>query len=181
MAGCSQSDSTRPAAVATTQPQPISPQMVDILKLLAKGHQDKTQLAFVAQFRGLLPEVSSFNNYMSQSQGDLLNQLRLWARSHHIGLTIEDQPGSLVIAADSMQEDEDGDKLLNASNADFQRLYLVMMYMDYDLQIQLDKVALQQVHAMGDPRLQAYLNSALAINQKSQDRIWSLMHLYNLP
>ena len=79
--GCSNSAPDR-----AVMRQELNPAVPPLLRSLAKGHRDKTQLAFLADFKGLSKSVSRFNSYMSSSQGKLLKQLKAWAQKHGVNL-----------------------------------------------------------------------------------------------
>ncbi len=173
LAGCSNAPPQR----AVLQ-QPPNPMVLQILGSLAKGHKDKTQLAILADFKGLSKSVSRFNSYMSSSQGNLLKQLRAWAQKHAVKLHYRYRPG-LYGKAQKIISDDEGSLLLHSNSADFQKRYLVMMYMDYAWQLAMDKAAQQQArkdHA--GPGLLQYLHNAIAVNKQSIAALWKLLERY---
>jgi predicted outer membrane protein len=174
LTGCS--SSAPPRAVIQ---QPLNPAVLQILRSLAKGHQDKTQLAFLADFKGLSKSVGQFNSYMSRSQGKLLNQLKAWAQKHHVTLHYFYRPG-LYGKAQKIIADNEGSLLLHSNAADFQKRYLIMMYMDYSWQLAMDQAASTQAqrdHA--GPGLLKYLRDATAVNKQSLADLWKLLEHYH--
>lgn len=174
-AGCSSS----PPPGANLAPQPLNPAVLQILRSLARGHKDKTQMAFLADFKGLSAPVGKFNSYMSGSQGRLLQQLKSWAQKHHVQLHYFYRPG-LYGHAQKIISDDEGSLLLHSNAADFQKRYLIMMYMDYSWQFALDKAA--QKRARKDhtgPGLMLYLRNAIAVNKQSLADLWKLLEQYH--
>lgn len=174
LAGCSNTAPER-----TVIRQPLNPAVLQILRSLAKGHQDKTQLAFLADFKGLSKSAGAFNSYMSASQGKLLDQLKAWARKHQVKLQYFYRPG-LFGKAQKIIADDEGSMLLHSNSADFQKRYLIMMYMDYSWQLAMDKAAGQQAridHA--GPGLMQYLHDATAVNRQSLADLWKLLEHYH--
>ncbi|NNM85684.1 MAG: hypothetical protein HKL96_08015 [Phycisphaerales bacterium] len=173
--GCSQ----QPRAVAPLGHgwTPLGPGMRAALAYLAKGHSDKTKLAFLANFKGLASPVAKFNTYMDASQGKLLGQLKAWASRHHISLTLKPGPGPLA-AAERSQESADGDVLLHGDSAVFQHFYLIYMYLDFDYTVQIDAVLLRQIRAPGHPELAAYLLAAKKVNAHCLEMIRHLLKQY---
>ena len=173
LAGCSNS---APARVSIRQP--LNPAVLQILRSLAKGHNDKTQLAFLADFKGLSTSVGRFNSYMSGSQGKLLKQLKAWAHKHHVKLHYFYRPG-LYGKAQKIIADDQGSLLLHSNSADFQKRYLIMMYMDYSWQLAMDKAAQKQARKnQAGPGLRQYLNNAIAVNKQSLSDLWKLLERY---
>ena len=171
--GCSTSAPRRPV-----MQQPLNPAVLQVLRSLAKGHRDKTQLAFLADFKGLSKSVSRFNSYMSSSQGKLLKQLKAWATKHRVKLHYFYRPG-LYGKAQKIIADNEGSMLLHSNAADFQKRYLVMMYMDYSWQFAMDKAAQQQARKnQAGPRLLRYLDNAVAVNKQSLADLWKLLERY---
>ncbi len=171
--GCSTSAPRRPV-----MQQPLNPAVLQILRSLAKGHKDKTQLAFLADFKGLSKSVSRFNSYMSKSQGKLLKQLQAWAKKHRVKLHYFYRPG-LYGKAQKIIADDEGSLLLHSNAADFQKRYLVMMYMDYSWQFAMDKAAQKQARKnQAGPGLLQYLNNAVAVNKQSLADLWKLLERY---
>jgi hypothetical protein len=174
-AGCSSS----PPPGSNLAPQPLNPAVLQILRSLAKGHKDKTQLAFLADFKGLSATVGKFNRYMSDSQGKLLRQLKSWAERHHVQLHYFYRPG-LYGKAQKIIADDEGSLLLHSNAADFQKRYLIMMYMDYSWQFAMDKAVQKQArrnHA--GPGLMLYLHNAIAVNKQSLADLWKLLEQYH--
>ncbi len=157
----------------------LNPALLQILCSLAKGHKNKTQLAFLADFKGLCAPVKKFNRYMSSSQGQLLRQLKAWAEKHHVKLHYVYRPGLFGQAQKIINHDEGG-LLLHSNAADFQKRYLIMMYMDYSWQLAMDKAAHKQArtHHAG-PGLMAYLDHATAVNKQSLTDLWQLLQHYH--
>ncbi|MHB1766530.1 MAG: hypothetical protein ACYCUV_01610 [Phycisphaerae bacterium] len=173
LAGCSNS---APARVSIRQP--LNPAVLQILRSLAKGHRDKTQLAFLADFKGLSTSVGRFNSYMSGSQGKLLKQLKAWAHKHHVKLHYFYRPG-LYGKAQKIIADDEGSLLLHSNAADFQKRYLIMMYMDYSWQFAMDKAAQKQaLHDHAGPGLMQYLHNAIDVNKQSLADLWKLLEHY---
>ncbi len=174
-AGCGISAPSRPAPAQ----QVLNPAVLQILRSLAKGHKDKTQLAFLAKFKGLTPAVRKFNGYMSDSQAKLLKQLKAWAGRHRVHLHYFYRP-ALFGKAQKIIADDEGGLLLHSNAADFQKRYLVMMYMDYSWQLAMTKAAQKQAlrdHA--GPGLMSYLNNALAVDKQSLTDLWNLLKQYH--
>lgn len=172
--GCSNSAPPRPA-----MRQPLNPAVLQILRSLAKGHKDKTQLAFLADFKGLSKSVSRFNSYMSSSQGKLLKELKAWATKHGVKLHYFYRPG-LFGKAQKIIADDQGSLLLHSNSADFQKRYLIMMYMDYSWQLAMDKAAQKQARKnQAGPGLRQYLNNAIAVNKQSLSDLWKLLERYH--
>ena len=152
--------------------------IMQILPSLAKGHKDKTQLAFLADFKGLSPAADKFNSYMSSSQGKLLDELASWAQRHNVKLDYKHRPGLFGKAQQIISSDEGG-KLLHSNSADFQRLYLVMMYMDFAWQLAMDHAAEKAAgSAHAGPGLKSYLQNAIRVNRLSMDKLWKLLLQY---
>ena len=171
--GCSNSAPDR-----VVMRQELNPTVLQILRSLAKGHKDKTQLAFLADFKGLSKSVSRFNSYMSSSQGRLLKQLKAWAQKHGVKLHYSYRPG-LYGKAQKIISDNEGSMLLHSNAADFQKRYLVMMYMDYSWQFAMDKAAQQQARkSQAGPGLLRYLDNAVAVNKQSLADLWKLLERY---
>ena len=173
--GCSQ----QPPAVAPRSLgwTPLGPGVRAALAYLAKGHSDKTKLAFLADFKGLAGPVAKFNTYMNASQSKLLGQLKAWASRHHISLALKPGAGPLA-AAERAQESADGDVLLHGNSAVFQHFYLIYMYLDFDNTVQIDAVLLRQIHAREHPQLAAYLLAAKKVNAHSLEMIRQLLLQY---
>ncbi len=173
VSGCSDSAPRQPV-----MEQPLNPAVLQILRSLAKGHKDKTQLAFLADFKGLSKSVSRFNSYMSHSQGKLLKELKAWARKHRVKLHYFYRPG-LYGKAQKIIADDEGSLLLHSNAADFQKRYLVMMYMDYSWQFAMDKAAQKQAQKnQAGPGLLHYLHNAIAVNKQSLADLWKLLERY---
>ena len=171
--GCSNAPPRR-AAIQ----QPLNPAVLQILRSLAKGHKDKTQLAFLADFKGLSKSVGRFNSYMSNSQGKLLKELKAWAQTHGVKLHYFYRPG-LFGKAQKIIADDEGTLLLHSDAADFQKRYLVMMYMDYSWQFAMDKAAQKQAQKnQAGPGLLHYLHNAIAVNKQSLADLWKLLERY---
>lgn len=176
-ASCAQSPALRP--VATVPPGHISP--VDRVVLarylpdLAKAHRNKTQLAFLARFKGLSAPVAKFNAAMDRQQGRLLGQLQAWAGRHHFNLQYH-VPKSVRGDALRGQTQVDSHLLLMAGDSEFQHMYLVLMYTDFTWQVSLDRAMLPYATNHG---LKAYLLSALAINRASRRQIVKLLAQYH--
>ena len=150
-----------------------------LLPSLAKAHKDKTQLAFLADFKGLTSPVKAFNSYMSKSQGKLLAELKTWAGHHAVSLTYHRRP-ALFGKAQGIIADDEGGLLLHSNSVDFQKRYLVMMYMDYSWQLALDKAAAKEARAARvGPGLSQYLHNALAVNTDSINKLWVLLQRYH--
>ncbi len=174
LSGCGVTAPQHPAL----QGRVLNPAVLQILRSLARGHKDKTQLAFLADFKGLTKSVQHFNSYMSGSQGKLLKELKSWAYQHHVKLHYYYRPG-LYGKAQKIIADDEGSMLLHSNAADFQKRYLVMMYMDYSWQFAMDKAALRQ--ALADhcgPGLMRYLHNAAAVNKQSLTDLWTLLERY---
>ncbi|MGC8624229.1 MAG: hypothetical protein ACP5VQ_03050 [Phycisphaerae bacterium] len=175
LAGCSGLATPRTEVI----PQPLNPELLQILGSLAKGSKDKTQMAFLADFKGLSAPVGKFNSYMSTSQGQLLTRLKKWADKHHVKLHYFYRPG-LYGKAQKIIANDEGALLLHSNAADFQKRYLIMMYMDYSWQLAMDKAAQKQArmnHA--GPGLMEYLHNAIAINKRSLADLWQLLEQYH--
>ncbi len=150
-----------------------------LLPSLAKAHKDKTQLAFLADFKGLAVPVKAFNSYMSKTQGKLLAELKSWAGRHAVSLTYRRRP-ALFGKAQGIIADDEGGLLLHSNSADFQKRYLVMMYMDYSWQLALDKAAEKEAKAArAGPGLSRYLRNAIAVNTDSINKLWALLKNYH--
>lgn len=176
--GCA---SVAPPAIPLKQTAPNAAmyRIYALLPSLAKAHKDKTQLAFLADFKGLSAPVKAFNSYMSGSQGKLLGELKTWARHHAVRLTYHRRP-ALFGKAQGIIADDEGGLLLHSNSADFQRRYLVMMYMDYSWQLALDKAAIKEAKAAeAGPGLLGYLHNALAVNTESINKLWVLLQRYH--
>ena len=174
LAGCT---SNAPPGIPLVQ-RPVNPLVLRVLCSLAKGHKDKMQLAFLADFKGLTKSVGHFNSYMSSSQGKLLKELKSWADRHHFRLQYQRRTG-LFGEAQKIIADDEGGLLLHSNAADFQKRYLVMMYMDYSWQFAMDKAAIKQAkvdHA--GPGLMLYLHNAIAVNKRSLADLWKLLKQY---
>ena len=176
LVGCSQSPPRPPKGPAASAH--ISPVdravLARFLPSLARAHRDKTQLAFLARFKGLSPPVAKFNQQMALQQGRLLRQLQTWADRHHLNLKY-DYPKSVRGAALRVQAGVDGHSLLAAGEPKFQRLYLVFMYSDFSWQVALDKSLMRYATNHG---LKRYLINALAINRSSMEQIEKLLGQY---
>jgi hypothetical protein len=175
LSGCSGSASPPPSLHGKV----LNPVELQILRSLAKGHKDKTQLAFLADFKGLTKPVGAFNSYMSSSQGKLLRELKLWAHHHQVKLNYDYRPG-LFGKAQKIIADDEGSLLLHSNAADFQRRYLMMMYMDFSWQLAMDKAALRQAQTdHSGPGLMRYLHNAMAVNKQSLTDLWMLLKRYH--
>ncbi len=173
-AGCSQSPSLPPATFTAH----ISPAdrvvLARFLPGLAKAHRDKTQLSFLARFKGLSAPVAKFNVSMARRQGRLLRQLQTWARKHHFSLQYH-YPKSVRGAALRVQTNIEGHLLLTAGEPKFQRMYLVLMYADFSSQVSMDMAMMKYATDRG---LRSYLVQALAVNRTSLQQISSLLKRY---
>lgn len=149
----------------------VAPELAAVLGNLAQASSNKCQLSFLAGFKGLSPGAARFNQYMAKSQKTLLNELQNWAHTHHLVLRPHRRRGLFAVAA-KIQNSSDAHALLSTSGAQFERLYLLLMYTDYSWQIQLDKAALRFTTP---PVPIAYLEHALAVNRRSRSLILQLL------
>ena len=177
--GCA-SQTMPPIPLKQGAPNAAMRQIMRLLPSLARGHKDKTQLAFLADFKGLSPAADKFNSYMSRSQGKLLTELQSWAHRHKVSLDYRRRPGLFGKAQRIISSDEGG-KLLHGNSANFQRLYLVMMYMDFAWQLAMDHAAEKAAGAAhAGPGLKNYLQNAIGVNTHSMRELWKLMRRYRL-
>jgi len=151
-------------------------QVRDALAALAKGASDRTQLAWYATsfLRHVDKPVADFAKDMGKQQQELLDELRRLARARGISLKFS-YPDTIEGHGRALMEKAQGDEVQNASQADFQRSMLYMMYMNYKDDMYLAKATQEKVN---DPELAAYLHHFVSVQEQGIKRLHGLLQQY---
>jgi len=177
LAGCQGAATTLTADVVPAPTTAPDAALSAVLPELAKGHSDKGKLATYATslLRHLDAPVEKFATDMGTEHRRLLGELQGWAKAHGYDLAFHYATDATGRARQS-QEKEQGDQLLFDGGADFQRDMLVLMYNDYDWQLNLIDATLPAVH---DPALKAYLEDSKKIHKAGLAQIRALLTHYH--
>jgi predicted outer membrane protein len=175
--------SAQPAAPAQTvtlnnqdNSPAIPPTMREMLSELAKGHNDKIQLAWFATtpFKTLQPPVKDFAHHMGKEHKELFARLQAWAKGHEVSLKFNFDD-DLYGRARKIMEKTQGDEFQSSGGDDFQRDFLMLMSIDYLTQEAYLKTLL---NASPDPELAGYLKDSLAAHEKDRAQIKEFLKHY---
>jgi len=164
------------AAPAVANVPPTDERLRTLLAGMARAHDQKTQLAFYESmpWRKTSEPYHSFYVDMGKTQGELLADIRGWAKAHHMDLTFHfpaDAEGKAQQILEARQE-----KLVRGdSNQDFVRDTLMQMYDDYEWQISLIQALLPYVQ---DPGLKAYLQKSQKVHEEGSARLVKLLQRF---
>lgn len=145
---------------------------------LAKGHQDKIDLAWYAQspLMGYIdPDVAEFTKQMSTEHKALQKRLEAWAKAHKYDLKFQYGDDAVGQARAAIEKD-DGKIIRGLNHTDFQRLLLVLMFADYDWQKHLVQALIPL--AQGDPELKGYLEQSYQVHTEHLAKIQTLLARY---
>lgn len=154
----------------------VTPDTRDMLADLAKGHQDKIQLAWYATsiFRTLQPPVKEFAIHMGKEHKDLYERLKKWADKHAVSIKFS-FGDDLYGKARKDMEKKQGDELQATKGGDFQHYFLMLMAVDYLSQEGFIKALLT---VSPDPELAGYLQDSLKAHEQDRAQINQFLKQY---
>jgi hypothetical protein len=179
LVGC-QAKSMSPRDAMPAESKDISPELRDTLAGMARSHDQKVQLAFYEAlqsanpFNTKDPAIHGFFVAMGKRQAELLSDLQGWASKNQVNLTYRAGTG-LMGRGQAIEEGRQSKEIQAAKYADFQRLALIQMYMDYDWQVSLIQATLP---AVKDEGLKAYLEKSLKVHEAGVTEVQGLLKKY---
>ncbi len=154
----------------------MTPDLRDVLSMLARAHQQKTELAFYTStpLRPVDQPFKQFFRNMGDVQGDLLKQLKRWAGEHHVDLTFH-YSNDIEGRAQKFMEDRQEKVARGDDKLNFERDMIINMSTDYDWQISL---LTETLPLATDPELRMYLQNSLRAHEEGSRELRALLVKY---